>query len=668
MSTKQSSTRSKVESITSLIYALGGPSRKFSSTDIGAYLAPDASAEAREKAVERFFDDIRNEFGLQLQHKDIDGKKYYSFDTSDWYLPAIEFTPAESALIALAASLWKDSKLQAMGLRGAARVTGDKIDEATVALYSGALLPRVSIDEQNFQECALAVFNHKTVKFDYVGASGDKTVREVDLWGIGQRYGNWYFTGYDHSRKAARVFRLSRVQGSFKTVIRRDGPSSEDYQPRPIDFNMSQVLIDFDLQSPAYLATVQILRESATPLRARAINKGEVQDNLKIGYSDAESFAEELAAYGPAVKVIEPPALAAAVSALHRAARAAQEQKVDEIDLQKVKFRAQRAAGRGSTSVQVLRTIDMIQYVVSQGSVRIQELAQRYNMSLDKVRQELSMIMMCGVPEGLDDELINVNDGDIDIDTVTITNAELLGAPQKLAPLEAVAVLGGLNALRSVPDFEHGEILESALTKINDAVARYEGWSGALGFALAQAREDDIPRQLVAAIRDRNVLTIDYFSANSKTHEKRNVEPLRLVEDGPVQFLRAWCRKRSRLLTFRVDRILEVIPTNEHFELVNRHEDDETLDVRYHGSEDDLRAVLYVDDTVLSAVESFKPFEWSSSKVGSGYLAKVQLSYDLVPAPLVARYGGKITVVSPEATRQRVNDWLDEAIKIYEES
>lgn len=87
------------------------------------------------------------------------------------------------------------------------------------------------------------------------------------------------------------------------------------------------------------------------------------------------------------------------------------------------KFRPNRATGRGTTTTQVMRNIDMIQYVAAHGAVGIEELATRYSMSVAKIREELAMIMMCGVPNGQHDELINVNDGDLESDTVTISNA-----------------------------------------------------------------------------------------------------------------------------------------------------------------------------------------------------------------------------------------------------
>ncbi|MGP5389714.1 helix-turn-helix transcriptional regulator [Glutamicibacter arilaitensis] len=667
MSTKQTSGPSKAERLTSLIYALATTSRKFNAERIGSYLAPEGSKETREKALDRLKDDIRNDFGLQLNKEVIDGVTYYSIDTTDWFLPPVEFSPAEAGLVALAASLWKDTKLQSLGLNAAARVTGHEGDTSPVASLAGSLVPRLSLDEPNFRECALAVFNHNTLKFDYRSSNGALSQRIVDVWGIGQRYGNWYFTGYDHTRQDTRVFRLSRVQGKFVNYRHGSGASDPSYRARPEDFDMTKVLQDFDLQNPGLVATVKLLGEEATPLRAQAVNGRSDQDELQIGYADPHSFAQQLAGYGPAVKVLAPGELVNQVRQILGDARTAQLEQGTKDSYADTKFRPHRATGRGTTTTQVMRNIDMIQYVHAHGIVEVEELAQRYSMTVAKVREELAMIMMCGVPYGQHDELINVNDGDVESDTVTISNAALLAEPQKLAPLEAVAILGGLNALASIPEFEHQQVLNAALAKVNSAVARFDGWNGALGFALSKARENDIPQQLIQAIRAQEVVRIDYYSARSRTHQERDVEPIRLIEDGAVQYLRAWCRKRESLLTFRVDRMLCVENAGEQFALAMRHEDQQDVQIRYESSADDLEVMVHVDAEFLPVIEAFHPLSWSAGKVGAGYLANVRFSDHQVAAPLVARHSGKLTVVSPDATREHVVNWLDEAIRLYED-
>ncbi|MHC6176654.1 helix-turn-helix transcriptional regulator [Glutamicibacter sp. X7] len=664
MSTKHRDEASKAERLTSLIYAMATTRGKVTAEFIGNYLNPEGSAEAKEKAIERLKEEIRNEFGLRvISELTADDTTYYRIDRDDWLLPPLEFSPAETGLIALAATLWKDSKLQSLGLNAAARVTGAV--DGVLTPVAGNLLPRLSMDEPNFKQCALAVFNRRTVRFDYRDSNDVPSRRVVDLWGIGQRYGNWYFTGWDHSRADRRVFRLARVEGKFAIVNRGKAGTDGTYHPRPDDFDMNEVLLQFDAATQPVLARVQLLEDSATPLRARAIS--ETQDLLEIPYAGEQSFAQDLASYGPAVEVLAPDSLRERVCAVLDAAATAQHDIGQQLDVQQIKFRPSRPSGRGSTAQQVMRNIELIQYVVAHGNVSARELSERFDIPASKLPDELAMLSLCGVPYGYPNELINVNDGDYDAETISISNAALLGEPQKLAPMEAIAVLGGLNALRSVPEFADHEILGSALAKVNEAVARFDGWNGALGFALSQARDHDVLGLLHRAVAQHHVLRIDYYSAKSGVHAVREIEPVRMIEDGTLNYVLGYCRTRQAVLTFRVDRILNAELLDERFEPSERHEPADTMTPQYASSADDESVVVYVAEDAVPAVEAYRPVAWSTARVAGGYLAKIRFADALVAAPLIAREGGRLAVVSPADAKEKVEAWLSRARAMYKD-
>ncbi len=121
------------------------------------------------------------------------------------------------------------------------------------------------------------------------------------------------------------------------------------------------------------------------------------------------------------------------------------------------------------------------------------------------------------------------------------------------------------------------------------------------------------------------------------------------------------------MLTFRVDRILSAQILDELYVPSAKHEDQQDVQIRYEASSDDLEVVLYVDTEILPIVEAFHPTSWSTGKIGRGYLATVRFSDHQVAAPLVARHSGKLAVVSPDATREQVVRWLDDAIRMYED-
>lgn len=69
---------------------------------------------------------------------------------------------------------------------------------------------------------------------------------------------------------------------------------------------------------------------------------------------------------------------------------------------------------------------------------------------------------------------------------------------------------------------------------------------------------------LRAAIRGRERLTIAYIDLNG-AESHRDIRPLQLEFWGRVWTLAAWCEARGDFRSFRVDRIVGVTPTGEHF-------------------------------------------------------------------------------------------------------
>lgn len=67
-----------------------------------------------------------------------------------------------------------------------------------------------------------------------------------------------------------------------------------------------------------------------------------------------------------------------------------------------------------------------------------------------------------------------------------------------------------------------------------------------------------------AAIRRRERLTIAYIDMNG-AESHRDIRPLQLEFWGRVWTLAAWCEARSDFRAFRVDRIVSVLATGEHF-------------------------------------------------------------------------------------------------------
>lgn len=111
-----------------------------------------------------------------------------------------------------------DEELEALQIAAATVRLGAQAGE--VALWKlGAerinprIGPRASIgfSDPHLDTILAAISGRATLTFDYKGES-----RTVDAYGMLARKGFWYVVGFDHLRKAQRVFRVDRIEGDVK--------------------------------------------------------------------------------------------------------------------------------------------------------------------------------------------------------------------------------------------------------------------------------------------------------------------------------------------------------------------------------------------------------------------------------------------------------------------
>src|SRR4051794_20278627 len=184
---------------------------------------PGETAES-EIAFRRMFERDKEELrelGVPLETgtpRSWDDEVGYRIRRRDYALPDLHLDADEAAALGLAARLWSSASL-ATASAGALR----KLRAAGIDLQTGpaGLEPRVDVTEPAFDPCLAAVREHRAVRFRYRRpGEASATQREVEPWGVVSWRGRWYLVGLDRGRKAARVFRLGRVEGAVSPVGR----------------------------------------------------------------------------------------------------------------------------------------------------------------------------------------------------------------------------------------------------------------------------------------------------------------------------------------------------------------------------------------------------------------------------------------------------------------
>ena len=263
---------------------------------------------ANDVAFERMFErdkDLLRQLGVPIVtdvdpvHEDAVG---YRLDTAGYDLPEVTFTAAEIGVLSLAATVWQDAHLHGSAHRGLTKLRV-VAEGAEPDAHLGVAL-RVQPAETALAPLLDAIAARQAVTFTYRAAStGQETRRQVQPWRLLSRDRGWYLLGHDVDRDAARLFRLSRVVGPVRTT----GPTGAFTVPD----HDAQALLAGGVGA-VVRAVLAVLPERGSALRARAVeHRGEVdgRDVLVVETDDDASLAAEVAAYGAAVLVLDPPEL-----------------------------------------------------------------------------------------------------------------------------------------------------------------------------------------------------------------------------------------------------------------------------------------------------------------------------------------------------------------------
>jgi proteasome accessory factor B len=268
-----------------------------------------ASDEAFDRMFERDKDELR-ELGIPLVTEDLnsifDDEPGYRIDQREYALPDIHFEPDELAVLGLASRTWAQASLAGPAAEALRKLRASGIERDADSLIG--IEPRLGTVEPAFEATKNAVLDRVPVRFRYhTGGSAASIERHIQPWGLAAWHGRWYLTAYDLDRRAPRVFRLSRIDGR----VERDGPPGS-YEI-PAGHNARDMIRTEVPGGDLQPAVIRVRQGAGHILRRRARTVGQVDDTwslIDVDYTDADSFADELAGYGPDIVVEQPPDLA----------------------------------------------------------------------------------------------------------------------------------------------------------------------------------------------------------------------------------------------------------------------------------------------------------------------------------------------------------------------
>jgi len=259
---------------------------------------------ALERQFERDKDDIR-ELGVPLETIDDPAAAgnnqalRYRIPRGAYELPDdISFSSEETALLTLAAMVWREGTLSGESRRALVKLRGlggtDSVPELAYA-------PRVRSRDAAFEPLRTALDRGVVVEFDYLKPGDDSPRRRVVApYALVQHQGRWMVAAVEPDTGRSKTFLLSRVTGPVRLTART--------AERPDDLTASSALAELDRLWAERRAVVRVApgSDAETRLTKRRGSVPADDAGLEVHYVDLHVLAEELASFGPEVAVRRP--------------------------------------------------------------------------------------------------------------------------------------------------------------------------------------------------------------------------------------------------------------------------------------------------------------------------------------------------------------------------
>ena len=195
------------------------------------------------------------------------------------------------------------------------------------------------------------------------------------------------------------------------------------------------------------------------------------------------------------------------------------------------------------------RLLDLVPFINSHQGISLKELANVFNVTQAQMTNDLTTLWMCGLPGYTPLELMDL---DFESGFVTIHNAETLSKPRSITFDEGVALVLGLDLLRSTISSDRTDLLEK-IDNLSLRLSELIKLPSAL--SAASVVNQDVSTAILEAIKSRSGLEIVYHSLYRDETSTRIILPIEIIESDGQRYLSSYCHTSSDFRQFRIDRI-----------------------------------------------------------------------------------------------------------------
>ncbi|GAA1730252.1 helix-turn-helix transcriptional regulator [Aeromicrobium alkaliterrae] len=308
----------------------------------------------------------------------------------------------------------------------------------------------------------------------------------------------------------------------------------------------------------------------------------------------------------------------------------------------------------------VQRRLALVPYLQSKQGVSVDEVAREFGVKPRVIRKDVEQLMMTGAGS-LGGELIDIDLFAFeDDDRIYISNADFMTRPMRINAGEASALIVALRALRDATSGEHLAVVDSALTKLHDAVG---GQATDAVEVVLESVDQGILATVRQALGDRRRLEIVYATLSRDAITTRQVDPIATFVREGHEYLDAWCHLAGGQRYFRLDRIesAEVLDVPVEKRAVPARNADDGF---FSPGDGGLRVELAVAPSSRWIVEHYDADVLDDSD--DVWTVSLVASDEAWVRRLALRSAGAVRVLAPDSARAQVTEHARSALTAYD--
>lgn len=302
------------------------------------------------------------------------------------------------------------------------------------------------------------------------------------------------------------------------------------------------------------------------------------------------------------------------------------------------------------------RLLVMLPWLMERGEVPVSEAAERFALTEDEVVGDLELAAMCGLPPFVD-ELIDVF---IDEGMIVVGVPRLFTRPLRLNSVEAFELLAAARVAMELPGADPDGALARGLSKLATAL----GEDDTAGVKV-ELPKPELADRLAQSATGYEQLEIGYLSPARDEITRRRILPRQVFTDRGEWYVSADDERSGEVRTFRIDRIVDAIPTGAIVEPSSK-----PLPVPGAWFEDASvpRAVMRLSPAAHWVVERFPVDAVEGPDAGGWSRVTLPVASEQWLVRTMLRLGPEAELVEPAELRDVVGDAADRVLARYRRS